>query len=219
MRVKNLWTKNGGSGPSKDTVVPHTFPLTWKRCEKDECFLCWLKCRIVLFCTITGSLICIILLSNSLFFEAFQYIRIMIKCIGSNTHYTLFKIQMARCPQDIHVLITKCCILASLHFNENVNRQTKISDDGEEYIKVTYPKFEQGDEVAPRLQYHQLRVCFQYNSCTIHLTNTVVGCVGYIPKCPVGHIILIPYQMTCTRLCLCLEGHTKITQDSIWSTT
>jgi len=38
--------------------------------------------------------------------------------------------------------------LASLHFNENVNQQTKISDDGEGYIKVTYPKFKLGDEVA-----------------------------------------------------------------------
>ena len=53
---------------------------------------------------------------------------------------------MVQCLQDI--LIAKCCILASLHFNENVNRQTKMSDDGEEYIKVTYPKFTLGNEVA-----------------------------------------------------------------------
>ena len=39
-------------------------------------------------------------------------------------------------------------ILASLHFNENVQRQTKISDDGEECLKVTYPKFKLGDEVV-----------------------------------------------------------------------
>ena len=38
--------------------------------------------------------------------------------------------------------------MASLHFNENINRQTKISDDGEEYFKVTYLKFKLGDEVA-----------------------------------------------------------------------
>ena len=39
-------------------------------------------------------------------------------------------------------------ILASLHFNENVKRQTKRSDDGEEYYKVTYPKFKLGEEVV-----------------------------------------------------------------------
>ena len=38
--------------------------------------------------------------------------------------------------------------MASLHFNENVKRQTKISDDGEEYLKVTYPKFKLGEEVV-----------------------------------------------------------------------
>jgi len=56
---------------------------------------------------------------------------------------------MVQCLRDI--LITKCCILASLHFNENVNRQTKISDDGEEHIKVTYPKFKLSDEVARKV--------------------------------------------------------------------
>ena len=122
---------------------------------------------------------------------------------------------MVQCLQDI--LIIKCCILASLHFNENVNRQTKISDDGEEYIKVTYPKFKLGSEVACEAGYSTTSLWYVSSfKCTIHLTNRVVGCVGYIPKCLEGHIILIPYQMTCTRLCL--EGHTKITRDSIRST-
>ena len=73
---------------------------------------------------------------------------------------------MVQCLQDI--LITKCCILTSLHFNENVNRQTKISDDGEEYIKVTYPKFELGEEVAREVTvppaYGMFPVQFMYNS-------------------------------------------------------
>ena len=56
------------------------------------------------------------------------------------------------------LVVISCChcvslyinrhILASLHFNENVQRQTKISVDGEEYLKVTYPKFKLGDEVV-----------------------------------------------------------------------
>ena len=43
---------------------------------------------------------------------------------------------MLQCLQDI----------LSLHLN--VNQTKKISDDGEEYIKVTYSKFKLGDEVA-----------------------------------------------------------------------
>ncbi|XP_068734517.1 uncharacterized protein [Montipora capricornis] len=39
-------------------------------------------------------------------------------------------------------------ILGVLHFNENVNRQTKTAENGEEYFRVTYPKFKLGDEVV-----------------------------------------------------------------------
>lgn len=53
-------------------------------------------------------------------------------------------------------LIYFCCywscfyrhVLASLHFNENLQRQTKKSDKGEDYLKVTYPKFKLGEEVV-----------------------------------------------------------------------
>ena len=37
-------------------------------------------------------------------------------------------------------------ILASLHFNENIQRETQLSRDGNEYIRVTYPKFKLGEE-------------------------------------------------------------------------
>lgn len=39
-------------------------------------------------------------------------------------------------------------ILASLHFNENVHRDTKLSKDGEKYYHITYPKFKLGEEVV-----------------------------------------------------------------------
>lgn len=39
-------------------------------------------------------------------------------------------------------------VLASLHFNENVQRQTQQSDDGEDCYKVTFPKFKLGEEVV-----------------------------------------------------------------------
>ena len=35
-----------------------------------------------------------------------------------------------------------------LHFNENVNRQTKIAENGGEYFGEAYPKFKLGHEVV-----------------------------------------------------------------------
>ena len=39
-------------------------------------------------------------------------------------------------------------ILASLHFNENLLRETKKTEDGKDYDKVSYPKFKLGEEVV-----------------------------------------------------------------------
>lgn len=39
-------------------------------------------------------------------------------------------------------------ILASLHFNENVQRETETGKDGKPYYKVSYPKFKLGEEVV-----------------------------------------------------------------------
>ena len=39
-------------------------------------------------------------------------------------------------------------MLASLHLNENLLRETKKTEDGKDYYKVTYPKFKLGEEVV-----------------------------------------------------------------------
>ena len=39
-------------------------------------------------------------------------------------------------------------ILASLCFNENLQRETQRKFDGKEYIRITYPKFKIGEEVV-----------------------------------------------------------------------
>ena len=39
-------------------------------------------------------------------------------------------------------------ILASLHFNENVQREAQAGKDGDNYYKVSYPKFKLGEEVV-----------------------------------------------------------------------
>lgn len=38
--------------------------------------------------------------------------------------------------------------MACLHFNENVNRQTRKTKEGMPYMKVTYPKYKLGDELV-----------------------------------------------------------------------
>ena len=38
--------------------------------------------------------------------------------------------------------------LAILHFNENLQRETRTTPDEKPYFKVTYPKFKYGEEVV-----------------------------------------------------------------------
>lgn len=39
-------------------------------------------------------------------------------------------------------------VLASLHFNENLQREPQISKSGTGYVKVCYPKYKLGEEVV-----------------------------------------------------------------------
>lgn len=45
-----------------------------------------------------------------------------------------------------HFLVRR--ILASLHFNEKVQREAQAGKDGDNYNKVSYPKFKLGEEVV-----------------------------------------------------------------------
>lgn len=48
----------------------------------------------------------------------------------------------------INMLVYFRHILACLHFNENVSRDTMTKKDGKKYMHVTYPKFKLGEEVV-----------------------------------------------------------------------
>ena len=48
----------------------------------------------------------------------------------------------------ISITFFKRHILASLCFNENLQRETQRKFDGKEYIRITYPKFKIGEEVV-----------------------------------------------------------------------
>ena len=53
---------------------------------------------------------------------------------------------------DTNLLISisffKRHILASFCFNENLQREKQREFDGKEYIRITYPKYEMGEEVV-----------------------------------------------------------------------
>ena len=48
----------------------------------------------------------------------------------------------------ISISFYKRHILASFCFNENLQREKQREFDGKEYIRITYPKFEMGEEVV-----------------------------------------------------------------------
>ena len=48
-------------------------------------------------------------------------------------------------------------VLASLHFNENVQRETQIGENGQ-YLRVCYPKYKLGEEVVRDVKIPQLMV-------------------------------------------------------------
>jgi receptor-type tyrosine-protein phosphatase zeta len=43
-------------------------------------------------------------------------------------------------------------LLAVMHFNENSNRQSKISRDGKEQYSIHYPKYRKGDPIVRRIK-------------------------------------------------------------------
>ena len=47
-------------------------------------------------------------------------------------------------------ILFSCCrhILAALHFNFNLHRDDKVNPDGSVSLKVTYPKFKNGEATA-----------------------------------------------------------------------
>ena len=58
------------------------------------------------------------------------------------------------CRPIIHAITIHCVLLpllqthtGKLEFNENIQRETQLSRDGNEYIRVTYPKFKLGEDL------------------------------------------------------------------------
>ena len=80
-------------------------------------------------------------------------------------------------------------VLASLHFNENVKRETQKDKEGIPYYKVTYPKFKLGEEVVwevaiPPTYLEYFWTAGKYFILCVSITLTDVGyhcfLVGYV---------------------------------------
>ena len=73
-------------------------------------------------------------------------------CLDSQESFCSFLVKSSHdfCNDGIVHLHCYFCrhILASLHFNENIQRDTQVSKEGKEYMRVTYPKFKLGEEVV-----------------------------------------------------------------------
>ena len=80
-------------------------------------------------------------------FYRYRHSYFVVTC-GSWFFYLVCIVDMPT-SRRLTALFVLCCrhILASLHFNENMKRQKLTSEDGQEYYKVTYPKFKLGEEV------------------------------------------------------------------------
>jgi len=66
-------------------------------------------------------------------------------------------------------------ILASLDFNENLQRDTKLTKDGEKYFKVTYPEYKLGEEVVPKVASPPTYSEFKYSTvCKYHCLAVMV---------------------------------------------
>lgn len=62
-------------------------------------------------------------------------------------------------------------ILASLHFNENINRESQTAKDGNVYVHVTYPKFKLGDEVVREVSVPPTYGEFSFFLCITTVTS------------------------------------------------
>jgi hypothetical protein len=62
-------------------------------------------------------------------------------------------------------------ILASLHFNENINRESQTAKDGNAYVHVTYSKFKLGDEVVREVSVPPTYGEFSFFLCITTVTS------------------------------------------------
>lgn len=70
-------------------------------------------------------------------------------------------------------------MLASLHFNENVQRETQIGESGAQYLKVCYPKYKLGEEVVRDVKTPPTYGIFHFTGLEWHL-NMVSDKIGNV---------------------------------------
>ena len=66
-------------------------------------------------------------------------------------------------------------ILACLHFNENLRRETQVSKDGKPYMRVTYPKFKLGEEVVREVACPPVMVSQHEIGIILHLSKNLLN--------------------------------------------
>lgn len=94
------------------------------------------------------------------------------------------------------ILYTLYCrhILASLHFNENLQRQTQKRKDGTTYVKVTYPKYKDGNEVVKEISCPPSYSMFSKITCTL-VFCALLFCVFNINSSILTHAHLFAFYL------------------------
>lgn len=70
-------------------------------------------------------------------------------------------------------------MLASLHFNKNVQRETQIGENGAQYLKVRYSKYKLGEEVVRDVKTPPTYGIFHFSGLEWHL-NMVGDKIGNV---------------------------------------
>ena len=94
-----------------------------------------------------------------------------------STCFTFTKIITSYCVTFFFLFPFYRTILAAIHFNYNLKRGSKVDDDEEPVLHVTYPKFKEGEATMK-----EAKVCsnymygiYQYQSYYICVTKIIVS--------------------------------------------
>ena len=85
-------------------------------------------------------------------------------------------------------------ILAALHFNYNLKRGSKVDDDGEPVLHVTYPKFKEGQATMKEAKVCSSYGIYQYQSyymCSAFSKTRILLELRQVLSCEsLGHVFL-----------------------------
>ena len=113
---------------------------------------------------------------------------------GVITCFTSTKIITSYCVVFFFLFPFYRTILAALHFNYNLKRGSKVDDDGEPVLHVTYPKFKEGQATMKEAKVCSSYGIYQYQSyymCSAFSKTRILLELRQVLSCKsLGHVFL-----------------------------